>query len=387
MAIVGTFPTTLQNGTQEDATQVMQLFSFIQSQINSNACPATSGTSVLKGNGSGGTTAATPNTDFAAANAVQNQIGVWCGTAGGTANAITVAPSPAVASLAAGMCFKFVAAATNTGATTLTVGTASATSVLYRGSALNPGMVVSGQEYEVDFDGTQFNLKNPSALNSNGTLLNIQTFTSNGTYTPSAGVNSALVIAVGGGGSAGSAGIVNVAGNAACSSGGQAGGLAIGIFTSTQIGASKAVTIGAGGIAPASAANPGNPGGDTSLGSLITAKGGAGGASSLLAASGYLDGGYASTAGTGGFLNVVGQAGEFAFWPTSSWGFGGAGGSSIYGAGGRKVADLTASSAVAGKNGSGYGAGGGGAVALGPNGGPVSGGNGSSGILIVYEYS
>lgn len=64
MSIINTFPTTIQNGQVEDATVVMTLFSWIQSQTNGNACPATSGSAVLKGDGAGGTTAAVAGTDY-----------------------------------------------------------------------------------------------------------------------------------------------------------------------------------------------------------------------------------------------------------------------------------------------------------------------------------
>lgn len=64
MAIVGTFPSPVTNGTTEDATQVMSLFSFIQSQVNSNACPKTTGGSILKGDNAGGTTSAAGGTDY-----------------------------------------------------------------------------------------------------------------------------------------------------------------------------------------------------------------------------------------------------------------------------------------------------------------------------------
>lgn len=63
-AIVGTFPNTIKNGDTEDATVVMALFSFIQSQVNSNACPKTTGGGILKGDGLGGTQAAVAGTDF-----------------------------------------------------------------------------------------------------------------------------------------------------------------------------------------------------------------------------------------------------------------------------------------------------------------------------------
>lgn len=64
MSIVGAFPSTLQNGTLEDATQVMSLFAYIQSQVNGNACPATTTSAILKGNGAGGTQPAVPGSDY-----------------------------------------------------------------------------------------------------------------------------------------------------------------------------------------------------------------------------------------------------------------------------------------------------------------------------------
>jgi microcystin-dependent protein len=67
MSIVNNFPLTLTNGTTADATQVMALLSWIQSQTNGNACPATSVVTVLKGDGAGGTTAAVAGTDYQAA--------------------------------------------------------------------------------------------------------------------------------------------------------------------------------------------------------------------------------------------------------------------------------------------------------------------------------
>lgn len=64
MSIVGAFPTTIKNGDLEDATILMSLFTFIQSQVNAGACGVTAGTSVLKGDGLGATAAATAGVDF-----------------------------------------------------------------------------------------------------------------------------------------------------------------------------------------------------------------------------------------------------------------------------------------------------------------------------------
>jgi len=59
MAIIGTITPTIANGQTADATVVMAMLAYIQSQVNANACPATSGTGILKGNGTGGTSQAT----------------------------------------------------------------------------------------------------------------------------------------------------------------------------------------------------------------------------------------------------------------------------------------------------------------------------------------
>jgi microcystin-dependent protein len=63
-SIINTYPTTLQNGQLEDATVVMTLFAWIQTQVNGNACGATTGSNVLKGDGAGNTTSAVAGTDY-----------------------------------------------------------------------------------------------------------------------------------------------------------------------------------------------------------------------------------------------------------------------------------------------------------------------------------
>lgn len=112
MPIINTLPNTIANGQLEDAVPVMANFNWILSQVNGNACPATSGSSILKGNGTGGTTSAVAGTDYAGINSVntftQLQSGIAAaadanfpltsqvkasafntGTTGGTADAIT----------------------------------------------------------------------------------------------------------------------------------------------------------------------------------------------------------------------------------------------------------------------------------------------------------
>lgn len=67
MSIINAFPTTLVNGAVADATVVMTLLAWIQSQTNGNACPATVGTTLQKANGTGGLTSASPGIDYLAA--------------------------------------------------------------------------------------------------------------------------------------------------------------------------------------------------------------------------------------------------------------------------------------------------------------------------------
>lgn len=62
--IVGALTPTISNGQVADAAVVMAIFAFIQSQVNSNACPKTAGSGMLKGDGAGGTAAAVAGTDY-----------------------------------------------------------------------------------------------------------------------------------------------------------------------------------------------------------------------------------------------------------------------------------------------------------------------------------
>jgi len=47
MSIIGTFPTTLTNGTIEDAAQVMIIFDWIKDQVNANAVAVSGGSGIL----------------------------------------------------------------------------------------------------------------------------------------------------------------------------------------------------------------------------------------------------------------------------------------------------------------------------------------------------
>ncbi len=91
-----------------------------------------------------------------------------------------------------------------------------------------------------------------------------QIFTAGGTFTPDSQIDKYLVIAIGGGGGGC---VIN-----SSRRGGQAGQAIFGVMSITS---AQTITIGAGGAA--ATGNPGNAGSDTSIGTLLVAKGGAAG--------------------------------------------------------------------------------------------------------------
>lgn len=95
--------------------------------------------------------------DLLLARAIRAQRMNWA-SPGGTANAITLTPSPAFASAAdlVGVPLRFVVAATNTGAVTLSVNGISAALEKVDGTAFASGGLPSGALIEAIYDGTRF---------------------------------------------------------------------------------------------------------------------------------------------------------------------------------------------------------------------------------------
>jgi hypothetical protein len=199
---------------------------------------------------------------------------------------------------------------------------------------------------------------------TNGLLLNVQTFISSGTYTPTSGMTRIVVILVGGGGGGGGS------------------------------------------------AGTGGNGGTTSLGSLVSAFGGSGGISSVNLSNG---GGAGGNGGTNTQIFIPGQGGGSGVSLVGSQGVGGQGGGP---GGARSVVDTAGVNGFRGGGGSGAGIsggctpgrglGGGGqgttvinyitsgigasqTVTIGSGGtagtGTPAGGAGGAGYVIIYEYS
>jgi hypothetical protein len=195
------------------------------------------------------------------------------------------------------------------------------------------------------------------------TAIRVQVFTSSGTYIPDPNLVAALCVLVGGGASG-----TNSNGGAP---GGGGAETAISVLTPAQIGASKALTVGAAGVY-GSGTSSGNDGGDSSLGTLMVAKGGDHGSTGHPGTPGS-----GGTGGTGTILIPGGTGGSPSNQSTSAPDGGphGSGGDSFLGSGGGAGAYDT------GRNGDGYGAGG-----SGGNSSSGHAGSGTSGIFIAIEF-
>lgn len=204
---------------------------------------------------------------------------------------------------------------------------------------------------------------------TSGRLINVQSFTTSGTYTATAGAKNILVKCVGGGGAGGA----YISTNNFTSGGGGGAGAYSESWLSVSSANGQTVTIGSGG---SGGAGNGGSGTGTSLGSLVTAGGGSGALANNGANAGA--GGAGGSAGTANIIASGGAAGSGGIYDSASFGLPGMGGDSLLG-GGAKAAVNTA-----GSNAPGYGGGGSGA------GGSTSsrdGGDGHDGILIIYEYA
>jgi hypothetical protein len=206
----------------------------------------------------------------------------------------------------------------------------------------------------ITLDGTSgATLPNGTApLTGNGLLLNIQYFTTAGTftYTPTTGTNSVIVEVVGGGG--GGFGSASSTGT----SGGGGGGYAIKKITSAFSGVT--ITVGAAGTA--GGLSTGGAGGTSSFGALVSATGGV-----VIGAAGGT--------GASGDLNLTGSKG-FVINTSISVG----GNSPIY-------STYNGNQTATGVAGNGYGGGGSGSIRA--VAGTCDGAAGSQGLVIVYEYA
>ena len=122
------------------------------------------GTFKITGLGAG--TAATDAAQYGQLQAGATNIATVSGT-----DTLTGSLTPAIAAYATGNLFSFVAVATNTGAATINLNSLGAKSITKSGTtALVAGDLVNGQVYLIEYDGTRFQLINPSTSTPTGIL-------------------------------------------------------------------------------------------------------------------------------------------------------------------------------------------------------------------------
>lgn len=207
-----------------------------------------------------------------------------------------------------------------------------------------------------------------------------------GNYNVPADVTVIVVELVGGGGGGGG-GVAANAGTVSAAGGGGGGGAYTRRRIATSGGTVYSYVVGTGG--PGAGAGVGTAGGQTQFNTAaITANGGAGGTNM---ASGTtvttVAGGAGGTAGATGDVNIPGGAGGRGYRGSGTIAISGTGGGSMYGS--NTTCVYAAVSALTnGTAGSLYGSGGSGGAAQRTGGGPFTGtgGNGSNGTIIVWEF-
>lgn len=114
---------------------------------------------------------ATARTDAATLANNQDGTGVYVGTVGGTADVITLTPSPAITAYVAGQRFSFIASGANTTNVTVAISSLTAKAITKNGTtALAAGDIPSGALVAIVYDGTEFQLS-PQTKTLNGTAI------------------------------------------------------------------------------------------------------------------------------------------------------------------------------------------------------------------------
>lgn len=225
------------------------------------------------------------------------------------------------------------------------------------------------------------NLKKGMTALTPGRLLGVKVFTSSGIYTPTPGTASVIVELLGGGGAGG--GIPSAAGSGAAGGGGGGGGYGRKRITSGFSGVT--VTIGSGGTGVLN--NVGGNGATSSFGALMTALGGTGGGVGSTTTSSAIPVGAQGSGGLTTLADVSRKGGSGGTGLISStFAQGGVGGDTMFAP--QTQSNVNIVTGVSAGNPAAANSGAGGTSAVGLNSGvTASGGNGGSGLCIVWEYA
>lgn len=138
---------TVQNNTTSDiATALTQSLAYDGQTVPIANLPMATYRHTGVGN-------AVNRTDYASAAQVQDSALIWCGTAGGTANALTLSVTPSISAYAVGQRFVFKSGASaNTGATTVNISSVGAIAIQSNGSALVGGEIAANRWYSILVD-------------------------------------------------------------------------------------------------------------------------------------------------------------------------------------------------------------------------------------------
>ena len=229
-----------------------------------------------------------------------------------------------------------------------------------------------------------------AVASTSGRWLRTTVFTANGNWNNMFDASYIVVYLLGGGGGGG--GSRGAADYAAAGAPGAGGGGCIKYILATSLGATEAVSIGAGGTAGTNTPTDGSIGGASSFGAFCSASGGEGGRAQNISAPTISGPTALGGIGTGGDVNFRGDSGfpvngPYQNFPGQS-NPGANGALPIGGAGARGNQGTLTTSAFSGISAdANTGGGGSGGVSAYAAASPQAGGNGGSGLCVVYEFA
>lgn len=146
--------------------------------------------------------------DYAAIGQIQDESVVWCGTAGGTANALALTPTPSISAYATGQRFRFQAGSSpSDDAVTIAISGLDAKATQIDDTALSSSRVIAADKYyECFYDGTVFQISRLFGVDvaslANGTDGELITWDSDGAPATVAAGTSGQILTSNGAGAA-----------------------------------------------------------------------------------------------------------------------------------------------------------------------------------------